>query len=83
LLSDPARPTIPLTDGLAAYRKLGDRIASQEAVNHSAKEYVRADVTTNSVEGYFSIFKRGLKGVYQHRSENIYIATWPKSISAT
>jgi hypothetical protein len=34
-------------------------------VNHSAEEYVRGDVTTNTVEGYFSIFKRGMKGVYQ------------------
>jgi len=30
---------------------------------------VRGDVTTNSVEGYFSIFKRGMKGVYQHCKE--------------
>ena len=34
-----------------------------------AKEYARGDVTTNSVEGYFSIFKRGMKGVYQHCDE--------------
>jgi hypothetical protein len=38
-------------------------------VKHSAKEYVRGDVTTNTVEGYFSIFKRGMKGVYQHCDE--------------
>jgi hypothetical protein len=36
---------------------------------HSAKEYVRGDVHTNSVEGYFSILKRGLYGIYQHVSE--------------
>jgi hypothetical protein len=30
---------------------------------------VRDDVTTNTVEGYFSIFKRGMKGIYQHCSE--------------
>lgn len=40
-----------------------------ESINHSAKEYARGDVTTNSVEGYFSIFKRGMKGVYQHCKE--------------
>ena len=34
-----------------------------------AGEYVRGDVHTNTVEGYFSIFKRGMKGVYQHCSE--------------
>jgi hypothetical protein len=40
-----------------------------ETVKHTAKEYARGDVTTNSVEGYFSIFKRGMKGVYQHCAE--------------
>lgn len=41
-----------------------------ETVNHAAKEYVRdGDVTTNTVEGYFSIFKRGMKGIYQHCGE--------------
>ncbi len=44
-------------------------IASHETVKHSVKEYVRGDVHTNSVEGYFSIFKRGMKGVYQHCAE--------------
>ena len=38
-------------------------------VNHSAKEYVRGDVYTNTVEGYFSILKRGVYGIYQHVSE--------------
>jgi hypothetical protein len=42
---------------------------SYEAVNHSAKEYARGDVTTNSAEGFFSVFKRGMGGVYQHCSE--------------
>jgi hypothetical protein len=36
---------------------------------HEAKEYVRGDVYTNTIEGYFSILKRGLYGVYQHVSE--------------
>jgi hypothetical protein len=43
--------------------------AGHETVNHSAEEYVRLSdrtVHTNTVEGYFSIFKRGMKGVYQH-----------------
>jgi hypothetical protein len=38
-------------------------------VNHGAKEYVRGQITTNTVEGYYSIFKRGMKGVYQHCKE--------------
>jgi transposase-like protein len=43
--------------------------ASHETVKHSADEYVRGDVHTNSAEGYFSIFKRGMRGVYQHCAE--------------
>jgi hypothetical protein len=38
-------------------------------VNHSAKEYVRDDAYTNTVEGFFSILKRGVYGIYQHVSE--------------
>jgi hypothetical protein len=48
---------------------LGREFAKHEAVNHSEKEYARGDVTTNTVEGFFSIFKRGMKGVYQHCGE--------------
>lgn len=40
-----------------------------ETVNHSAKEYVRDDAYTNTVEGYFSILKRGVYGIYQQVSE--------------
>ncbi len=39
-------------------------------VNHSIKEYVRDSAHTNTVEGFFSIFKRGMKGIYQHCSED-------------
>ncbi len=38
-------------------------------MKHSDEEYARGDVTTNTVEGYFSIFKRGMVGVYQHCGE--------------
>ena len=48
---------------------MGDEFAKHETVNHSAKEYARGDVTTNSVEGFFGIFKRGMVGVYQHCGE--------------
>ncbi len=58
-----------MTDDAAAYYKKLDGFTSHETVNHSADEYVRGDVHTNTVEGYFSIFKRGMKGVYQHCSE--------------
>lgn len=42
---------------------------SHETVKHGAKEYVRGDVTTNTVEGFFSVFKRGMRGTYQHCAE--------------
>jgi hypothetical protein len=38
-------------------------------VNHAAKEYARGDVTTNTVEGFFGVFKRGMVGTYQHCGE--------------
>jgi len=57
------------TDESRLYTKVGANFVKHETVNHSGKEYVRGDVTTNSVEGYFSIFKRGMRGVYQHCSE--------------
>jgi transposase-like protein len=57
------------TDESKLYVKVGANFAKHETVNHSGKEYARGDVTTNSVEGYFSIFKRGMRGVYQHCGE--------------
>jgi transposase-like protein len=58
-----------MTDELRAYTNIGKRFAAHEAVNHSEEEWVRGDARTNTVEGYFSIFKRGMKGIYQHCSE--------------
>lgn len=43
--------------------------ASHESVRHSAGEYVRGDVHTNTAEGYFGVFKKGMRGVYQHCKE--------------
>ena len=57
------------TDESRLYTKVGANFKTHETVVHRAKEYARGDVTTNSVEGYFSIFKRGMKGVYQHCGE--------------
>ncbi len=57
------------TDESKLYTKVGKDFAAHETVKHSAEEYVRGDVTTNTVEGYFSVFKRGMRGVYQHCSE--------------
>ena len=57
------------TDESRLYVKVGQEFAAHETVNHGAKEYARGDVTTNTVEGYFSIFKRGMRGIYQHCGE--------------
>ena len=57
------------TDESKLYVKPGAEFAAHETVNHSGKEYARGDVHTNSAEGYFSIFKRGMRGIYQHCRE--------------
>jgi transposase-like protein len=44
-------------------------VRSHKRVKHTAGEYVRGDVTTNTIESYFSIFKRGMRGTYQHCAE--------------
>ena len=64
-----AKETKFYTDESPLYPEVGKRYASHETVRHSADEYVRGDVYTNTVEGVFSIFKRGMKGVYQHCAE--------------
>jgi transposase-like protein len=64
-----------MTDEAARYAKLGDEFAQHDAVDHSRGEYGYTDrktgakVNTNTVEGYYSIFKRGMIGIYQHCSE--------------
>lgn len=58
-----------MSDESSIYTMIGWNFAEHGSVNHSAKEYVRGDVYTNTVEGYFSILKRGIYGVYQHVSE--------------
>ncbi len=57
------------TDESRLYHAVGKEFAAHETVNHGAREYARGDVTTNTVEGYFSIFKRGMRGNYQHCAE--------------
>jgi hypothetical protein len=71
-----------MTDEARHYIELGREFETHGAVNHKAEEYVRQStvfsfpegeqgpvITTNTVEGYYSIFKRGMKGVYQHCKE--------------
>jgi putative transposase len=61
-----------MTDTAGVYKKMkvGGAFSSHETVHHSTNEYARGDVTTNSVEGDFGIFKCGLFGTYQHCGES-------------
>jgi transposase-like protein len=58
-----------MTDGEGQYRLVGGMFARHEVVNHGIGEYVRGDAHTNTVEGYFSILKRGIIGIYHHVSQ--------------
>jgi transposase-like protein len=58
-----------MTDEGRHYKAIGREFSSHESVNHGEEEYVRGDVSTNTVENFYSVFKRGMKGVYQHCSE--------------
>jgi transposase-like protein len=80
-----AREAKLMTDEMYSYKEIGSEFASHDTVNHSKDQYVRywneatekdgkphvetTNITTNTVEGYYSIFKRGMKGIYQHCSE--------------
>ncbi|WP_135211458.1 IS1595 family transposase [Vitreimonas flagellata] len=61
------------TDASSLYKFVGREFAEHATVEHSMGEYVRFEengaVHNNSCESYFSVFKRGMKGVYQHCSE--------------
>lgn len=58
-----------MTDEAKMYTVPGDYFAAHDVVTHSKEEYVRGDAHTNTVEGFFSVFKRGMLGIYQHCSE--------------
>ena len=59
-----------MTDRVSAYyTKVGREFASHGVVRHNQGEYGRGETHTNTIEGFFSIFKRGMKGVYQHCSK--------------
>jgi transposase-like protein len=62
-----------MTDQATFYKAIGQEFAHHGTVQHNIDEYVRREgervIHTNTVEGYYSIFKRGMKGIYQHCSE--------------
>jgi ISXO2-like transposase domain len=59
-----------MTDEAGQYAHLGKHFAAHDFVTHSTGEYVRGDVHTNTLEGFYSVFKRGMKGIYQHCAEH-------------
>ncbi|MGR3444684.1 IS1595 family transposase [Thalassococcus profundi] len=64
-----AKEAVIYTDEAKQYTRLADDFAGHDFTTHSAGEYVKREkpqVHTNTVEGFYSIFKRGMKGVYQH-----------------
>jgi hypothetical protein len=63
------RESYLMTDQAKWYTAIGKEFSDHGTVNHAAFEYARGEITSNTVEGYFSIFKRGMRGIYQHCSE--------------
>lgn len=69
IVENVVRETKLATDESRLYFDVASLGYEHGTVKHSAKEYVREWVHTNSLEGYFSIFKRGMRGIYQHCAE--------------
>ena len=58
-----------MTDEAGQYAHIGKYFTEHDFTTHGRGEYVRGDVHTNTVEGFYSVFKRGMKGIYQHCGE--------------
>ena len=69
LRANIAREAHVMTDEAGQYRKLASDFAAHDYVRHGQGEYGRGDIHTNTIEGFFSVFKRGMKGVYQHAAK--------------
>jgi transposase-like protein len=65
LLANVSADTRLMTDE-GTQPSIGLHFAKHETVKHGASEYARGDVTTNTVESFFALFKRGMRGTYQH-----------------
>jgi transposase-like protein len=65
-LEQVEKETHMMTDDMKSYKKLSKSFDKHDVVRHSKKEYVRGKIHTNTIEGFFSILKRGLNGIYQH-----------------
>jgi transposase-like protein len=69
LFTNADRKSVLMTDEASVYPSIGANYADHQTVNHSKYEYARGPVSTNTIEGAFSIFKRGMVGTYQHCGE--------------
>lgn len=70
VLNQVSREAHLLTDEASRYWNIGKEFAKHTSVNHSKGEYSKGNgITTNTVEGFFGILKRGLNGTYHHVSE--------------
>jgi transposase-like protein len=59
-----------MTDDYSSYKGLKKNFADHQVIRHSMKEYSKGNTHTNTIEGYFSILKRGIIGVYHHVGKN-------------
>jgi transposase-like protein len=55
-----------MTDELPAYNFAAGNFVDHQTVNHGNEEYVRGEAHVNTAEGFFSLLKRGINGVYHH-----------------
>jgi transposase-like protein len=69
LVKNVSRKSDLHTDESRIYTALGTEFAAHNTINHRSQEYVRGTVHTNTIENVWSVFKRGMKGVYQHCGE--------------
>ncbi len=70
LFENVSRKSSLMTDTGGGYYHAGKGFARHETVDHGKDEYVRGDAYSNTVEGYFSILKRGVTGTFHHVSEH-------------
>jgi transposase-like protein len=73
LQANIAREARVMTDEAGQYKHLGKHFADHKFTSHGKGEYVNAEdrtIHTNTIEGFFSVFKRGMKGIYQHCGHN-------------
>src|ERR1700692_4684607 len=66
---NPSRKASLMTDTAGGYLHLGRAFARHEMVDHGADEYVRGDASTNTVESFFALLKRGVYGQFHNVSE--------------